>query len=153
MTDDNKLEIIMHEAVSFMLKHGRDEEAAYLYEELVKSYGSVEALVGLVTTTARVDVEKAEVYEKQLKPLSGLKGIDVESLEKTSGAKLAKGGGRVVNIETYEEAKGKAKAKKKWKRKPKYPKGFDPAKPGPTPDLERWLPKRERSSYKPKRKD
>jgi len=42
---------------------------------------------------------------------------------------------------------------KKRKRKPKYPKGFDPANPGPPPDPERWLPKRERSSYRPKRKD
>ncbi|RXH72231.1 hypothetical protein DVH24_033769 [Malus domestica] len=47
----------------------------------------------------------------------------------------------------------KAKAKRKRKRKPKYPKGFDPANPGPPPDPERWLPKRERSSYRPKRKD
>ncbi|XP_043723300.1 signal recognition particle subunit SRP72-like [Telopea speciosissima] len=153
MAEDNKLNIIMPEAASFKLKHGREEEAANLYEELVKSHGSVEALVGLVTTAARVDVEKAEVYEKQLKPLAGLKGVDVESLERTSGATQKEGGGRVVNIEAYEEAKGKVKAKKKRKRKPKYPKGFDPANPGPPPDPERWLPKRERSSYRPKRKD
>ncbi|MGV7563493.1 hypothetical protein PJL08_29035, partial [Mycobacterium kansasii] len=55
--------------------------------------------------------------------------------------------------EAYEEGKGKEKSKKKRKRKPKYPKGFDPANPGPPPDPERWLPKRERSSYRPKRKD
>jgi SRP72 RNA-binding domain len=42
---------------------------------------------------------------------------------------------------------------KKRKRKPKYPKGFNPANPGPPPDPERWLPKRERSTYRPKRKD
>ncbi|XP_042498370.1 signal recognition particle subunit SRP72 [Macadamia integrifolia] len=153
MGEDNKLNIIMHEAASFKLKNGREEEAASLYEELVKSHQSVEALVGLVTTAAKVDVEKAEAYEKQLKPLAGLKGVDVESLEKTSGATRVEGGGRVVNVEAYEEAKGKVKSKKKRKRKPKYPKGFDPANPGPPPDPERWLPKRERSSYRPKRKD
>ncbi|KAJ4973784.1 hypothetical protein NE237_006958 [Protea cynaroides] len=153
MTEDNKLNIIMHEAASFKLKHGREEEAASLYEELVKSHQSVDALVGLVTTTARVDVEKAEAYEKQLKPLTGLKGVDVESLERTSGAGRVEGGVRPTNVEAYEEAKGKVKTKKKRKRKPKYPKGFDPANPGPPPDPERWLPKRERSSYRPKRKD
>ena len=47
----------------------------------------------------------------------------------------------------------KTKSKKKRKRKPRYPKGFDPANPGPAPDPERWLPKRERSTYRPKRKD
>ncbi|KAF8388642.1 hypothetical protein HHK36_027319 [Tetracentron sinense] len=152
MTEDNKLNIIMHEAASFKLKHGREEEAARLYEELVKSHGSVESLVGLVTTAARVDVDKAEAYEKQLKPLPGLKGVDVESLEKTSGAKHVEGG-YLGNLKVHEESKGKTKAKKKRKRKPRYPKGFDPANPGPPPDPERWLPKRERSSYRPKRKD
>lgn len=36
----------------------------------------------------------------------------------------------------------------KRKRKIKYPKGFDPENPGPTPDPERWLPKWQRSRYK-----
>lgn len=153
MTEDNKLTVIMQEAASFKLKHGREKEAARLYEELVKSHGSVQALIGLVTTAARVDVEKAEAYEKQLKPLPGLKGVDVESLERTSGAKHIQSDSRVGITEAYEESKNKEKAKKKRKRKPRYPKGFDPANPGPPPDPERWLPKRERSSYRPKRKD
>nr|GMD21504.1 signal recognition particle subunit SRP72-like [Ipomoea batatas] len=113
MTEDNKLDIIMQEAAAFKLRHGRKEEAARLYEKLVKSHGSIEALVGLIQTTAQSDVEKAEAYEKQLKPLPGLKAVDIDSLEKTSGAKGV----------------------------------------GPPPDPERWLPKRERSSYRPKRKD
>ena len=87
MTEDNKRTVIMQEAASFKLKHGREKEAAYLYEELVKSDKSLQALIGLVTTAARVDVDKAESYEKQLKPLLGLKGVAVESLEWTSGAK------------------------------------------------------------------
>lgn len=153
MTEDNKLSVLMEEAASFKLRHGREEDAARLYEELVKSHGSVEALVGLVTTVARVDVKKAEAYEKKLKPLPGLKAVDVNSLEKTSGAKHDEGISHVRITETYEEGKSKAKSKKKRKRKPKYPKGFDPANPGPPPDPERWLPKRERSSYRPKRKD
>ncbi|KAF2292843.1 hypothetical protein GH714_029306 [Hevea brasiliensis] len=114
MTEDNKLNVIMQEAASFKIRHGREEDAAHLYEQLVKSHGSIEALAGLVSTVARVNVDKAEAYEKQLKPLPGLKGIDIDSLEKTSGAK---------HVE------------------------------GPPPDPERWLPKRERSSYRPKRKD
>ncbi|KAL6967469.1 hypothetical protein U1Q18_033279 [Sarracenia purpurea var. burkii] len=87
MAEDNKLNIIMQEAASFKLKHGKKEEASRLYEELVKSQGSIEALVGLIKTTAHSDIEKAESYEKRLKPLPGLKGIDVDSFEKTSGAK------------------------------------------------------------------
>ncbi|KAL0004471.1 hypothetical protein SO802_012032 [Lithocarpus litseifolius] len=154
MTEDNKLNIIMQEAASFKLRHGHEEDAARLFEELVKSHGNMEALVGLVTTVARVDVNKAETYEKQLKPLPGLMGVDVDSLEKTSGAKHDDDSASHVGVtEAYEEGKSKAKSKKKRKRKPRYPKGFDPANPGPPPDPERWLPKRERSSYRPKRKD
>lgn len=149
MTKENKLDVIMQEAASFKLRHAKKNEAARLYEELVKSRGSIEALVGLIQTAADTDVEKAESYEKQLKPLPGLKGIDVESLEKTSGAKQI----ATAGVSEAYEPKNKEKAKKKRKRKPKYPKGFDPENPGPPPDPERWLPKRERSSYKPKRKD
>ncbi|KAK9119976.1 hypothetical protein Scep_018069 [Stephania cephalantha] len=152
MTENNSLSLIMQEAASFMLRHGREEAAANLYENLVKSHGSAEALAGLVSTAAHVNIDKAETYEKNLKPLSGLKGVDIDSLEKTSGAHV-ESGGNLQNIRTYVEGKGKAKSKKKRKRKPKYPKGFDPANPGPPPDPERWLPKRERSSYRPKRKD
>ncbi|XP_052205313.1 uncharacterized protein LOC127810098 [Diospyros lotus] len=152
MAEDNKLNVIMQEAASFKLKHGRKEEAAQLYEELVKSHGSIEALVGLVKTAAHSDIEKAEAYEKQLKPLPGLKAVDVDSLEKTSGAKHIENGPHVGVTDPF-EVKVKDKSKKKRKRKPRYPKGFDPANPGPPPDPERWLPKRERSSYRPKRKD
>ncbi|KAL8090280.1 hypothetical protein AgCh_039665 [Apium graveolens] len=151
MTEENKLSVIMQEAAAFKLKHGRKEDAARLYEEIVKSHGSIEALVGLIQTAAHVDVEKAEAYEKKLKQLPDLKTIDVDSLEKTSGAKHAEGGSH-MGTTTYEDS-NKEKKKKKRKRKPKYPKGFDPANPGPLPDPERWLPKRERSSFRPKRKD
>jgi len=146
MTEDNKLNVVMQEAASFKLRHGLEEDAARLYEELVKSQGNIEALVGLVTTVARVDVNKAEVYEKQLKPLPGLKGVDVDGLERTSGAKHVEGASDVGVTEAYEEGK-------KRKRTPRYPNGFDAPNPGPPPDPERWLPKRERSSYRPKRKD
>ncbi|PIN17702.1 hypothetical protein CDL12_09633 [Handroanthus impetiginosus] len=110
MTEDNKLEIIMQEAASFKLRHGKKDEAACLYKQLVKNHGNINALVGLIQTTL-------------MKPFPGLKGMDVESLEKTSG------------------------------KKAKYPKGFDPANAGPPPDPERWVLKRETSSFRPKRKD
>ncbi|RWW30976.1 hypothetical protein BHE74_00013715 [Ensete ventricosum] len=150
MTEENKLDLIMQKAAAFKLNHGREEEASQLYEKLVKSHGNIEALVGLVMTAAHTDLEKAELYEKQLKQLSGLKQLNVESLEKTPGARHVEGT-HAVKVEVPEDVK-KAKTKKR-KRKPRYPKGFDPANPGPPPDPERWLPKRERSSYRPKRKD
>ncbi|KAK6164156.1 hypothetical protein DH2020_001020 [Rehmannia glutinosa] len=122
MSENNyKLNVIMQEAASFKLRHGKKDEAARLYEELVRAHNSIEALVGLIRTAAHTDVEKAESYEKQLKPPPGLKGIDVESLDKTSGPKQIENG-LSVGIR-------------------------------PPPDPERWLPKRERSSFRPKRRD
>ena len=50
------------------------------------------------------------------------------------------------------EQSGQAQAKKKRKRKVRYPKGYDPANPGPLPNPERWLPKWQRSDFKKKRK-
>ncbi|CAD5316566.1 unnamed protein product [Arabidopsis thaliana] len=148
MTDSNMLRILMPVAAAFKLRHGQEEEASRLYEEIVKNHNSTDALVGLVTTLARVNVEKAEAYEKQLKPLPGLKAVDVDNLEKTSGAKPIEG----ISAASLSQEEVK-KEKVKRKRKPKYPKGFDPENSGPTPDPERWLPRRERSSYRPKRKD
>ena len=49
------------------------------------------------------------------------------------------------------EQSGQPAAKKKRKRKVRYPKGFDPANPGPPPNPERWLPKWQRSDFKKKR--
>ncbi|KAJ8626292.1 hypothetical protein MRB53_019599 [Persea americana] len=116
MSEDDKLSIIMHEAASFKLKHGHEEEAACLYEECVKSHGSVEALVRLVMTAAHVDVDKAEVYAKRLRKLPGLKEVNVESLERTSGAKHMESS-HTVQVETSpEEGKEKTKA---WKKRRK----------------------------------
>ncbi|XP_068657676.1 uncharacterized protein [Aristolochia californica] len=154
MSEENyKLNLIMHEAASFKLKHGQQEEAARLYEQVVKSHGNIQALVGLVTTAAHVDVNKAESYEERLKPLPGLKEINVESLERTSGAKHFEGAHMANPVNEVQEEGKRGKARKKRKRKPRYPKGFDPTNPGPPPDPERWLPRRERSSYRPKKKD
>ncbi|CAH9050644.1 unnamed protein product [Cuscuta europaea] len=150
--DNNNLNIITQEAAGFKHRHGRREEAARLYEDLVKRHGGMDALVGLIQTTAQLDAEKAEAYEKKLKPLPGLQAVNIDTLEKTSGAKNVDDGPTRMVPESY-ETKTKEKPKKKRKRKPRYPKGFDPANPGPPPDPERWLPKRERSSYRPKRKD
>lgn len=50
-----------------------------------------------------------------------------------------------------EESSNVKKKVTKKKRKPRYPKNFDPANPGPLPDSERWLPRWQRSSKKNKR--
>lgn len=134
--------------------------AAKLYERLLKSPSGLvksEALHGLVSSYAYTDPAKAEQYEKQLPPLPGLSGLNVEALEKVApwslNTKRNRGAEDGAEKKAGEDKLEKNKPKKKRKRKPLYPKGFDPANPGPPPDPERWLPKRERSSFRPKKKD
>ena len=73
----------------------------------------------------------------------------------TAAAAGASSGGGVVGSKRAADAEPAAKPKKKRPRrkKPLYPKGFDPANPGPPPDPERWLPKRDRSYYRKTKKD
>ncbi|XP_078440836.1 SRP72 RNA-binding domain-containing protein [Wolffia australiana] len=104
----------------------------------------VAALAALVRASAWLNPEKAAGYERRLRPLRGLPAVRVEELEK----RRAKGQAPVAA-----PPEEKKKKMKKRKRKTRFPKGFDPANPGPPPDPERWLPRRERSSYRPKKKD
>jgi signal recognition particle subunit SRP72 len=47
----------------------------------------------------------------------------------------------------------KVRPTRKHKRKLLYPKGFDPTNLGPPLDPKKWLPKRERCFFRPKKKD
>ncbi|KAG0556540.1 hypothetical protein KC19_11G061100 [Ceratodon purpureus] len=151
------LEAILQESAAFKSKHNKMEAAAKLYERLMKSSSPVvrsEALHGLVSSYAYTNPDKAAEYEKKLPPLGGLSGLDVESLEKVPPWSLNVKRGRAAEEtgeKTGEDKSENVKTKKKRKRKPLYPKGFDPANPGPPPDPERWLPRKERSSYRPKK--
>lgn len=153
--DRTTLEELIQEAAAFKLKHNKLEAAAQLFQRLTKSASPAvraEALNGLVRSTALSDPTKAELYEKELPPLPGLRNIDVEALERAAPtSKRVRGTDE--EVKAGEEKADKIKPKKKRKRKPLYPKNFDPANPGPPPDPERWLPKRERSSFRPKKKD
>ncbi|KAH6558976.1 hypothetical protein KP509_1Z034700 [Ceratopteris richardii] len=153
--DNSTLETIILEAAKFKLKHKKANAASVLFKKLLKSSSEVvqsEALTGLVSSTAHTNILEAEEYERQLPPLSGIADINVSTLEEV-GSTIAPevGAKRPWNAEGTLD--NKRSQKKKRKRRPRYPKGFDPANPGPPPDPERWLPLRERSTYRPKRRD
>ena len=52
----------------------------------------------------------------------------------------------------FKRGEKQEKRKKKRKRKIRYPKNFDPKRPGPLPDPERWLPKMQKKKYRAKNK-
>lgn len=85
--------------------------------------------------------------EAQLPPVQALPEDDIDRMEASvpgAGTMRRKRGKEV------KERKDDA-PRKRHKKKPRLPRGFEPANPGPPPDPERWLPKWQRSDFKRRR--
>jgi signal recognition particle subunit SRP72 len=101
----------------------------------------------------QIDVEKAKALSKLLPPVP-LQDIDVNVLESPnwlSHVKLLRKGLKSDVPPTpakFTSSDGKDKEKKKKKKKPKLPPNYEIDR---QPDPERWLPKYERSGYRPKK--
>ncbi|GJP34687.1 hypothetical protein CLOM_g19098 [Closterium sp. NIES-68] len=164
-------ESLLRAAAEFKARHGAVKGAADDWQALRKMASTqtlkTQALAGLVSCTAQVDPATAEKLASELPPMPGTSGLDVSSLLQRPGpsafshsaAAAARAAKRPAPDDESAAASAaaaaseRARAKKKRKRKVILPKGFDPANPGPPPDPERWLPRRERSSFRPKKKD
>uniref|UniRef100_A0A8C5BC21 Signal recognition particle subunit SRP72 n=1 Tax=Gadus morhua TaxID=8049 RepID=A0A8C5BC21_GADMO len=122
---------LVREAANFKLKHGRKREAISDLEQLWKQNPKdIRMLAQLISAYSVVDADKAKSLSKHLpSPDSMALKVDVEELENSHGA-------------TYIR-------KKAAKPAGKLPKNFDPKA---TPDPERWLPMRERTYYRGKKK-
>ncbi|KAK3494035.1 hypothetical protein B0T13DRAFT_475277 [Neurospora crassa] len=116
------------------------------------------ATAGLIASFATSDFAKVQPYLGALSPVEKLTaGVDVSALLDAGVAALpvvshqqqqGKKRAREDDGETTgEQQKQQQQAAKKQRRKRKLPKNYDPAK---QPDPERWLPLRDRSSYRPK---
>jgi len=125
--------------------------AAEVYQSYLENIdgSDYEALCGLVQALAVTDPERATEYAERLQ-VPAFDHLDPEELEAQPIPKV----GAMFSQrrrDREDEVDGKpVRVKKKRKRKIRYPKGFDPENPGPPPDPERWLPKRERSEFKKK---
>ncbi|KAL0076431.1 hypothetical protein J3Q64DRAFT_1771746 [Phycomyces blakesleeanus] len=135
---------IIKQTAAFKLKAGRYSEAAADYEQLVKADPTdSQTIAGLISAYAEIDPAKAEQYGDAL-PAIAMHHIDVDTLERVvPGVKR----GYVKKDPKGTHVK---KVKTKKKRQPLLPKNCDPSR---TPDPERWLPKRERSTYRAKGKN
>ncbi|XP_075005624.1 signal recognition particle subunit SRP72 [Calonectris borealis] len=143
---------LIREAANFKLKHGRKKEAISDLEELWKQNPKdVHTLAQLISAYSLVDPEKAKVLSKHL-PSSDTMSlkVDVDALENSHGATYVrkKAGKLTGDNQQKEQGQGDVKKKKK-KKKGKLPKNYDPKV---TPDPERWLPMRERSYYRGRKK-
>ncbi|KAM8962309.1 signal recognition particle subunit SRP72 [Pelodytes ibericus] len=142
---------LIREAANFKLKHGRKKEAINDLEQLWKQNPKdIHTLAQLISAYSLVDAEKAKVLSKHLPSSDTMTlKVDVDALENSTGATFVrKKAGKVVGELAKEQLQGDVKKKKK-KKKGKLPKNYDPKV---TPDPERWLPMRERSYYRGKKK-
>ncbi|KAL2119134.1 hypothetical protein VTJ04DRAFT_6094 [Mycothermus thermophilus] len=119
------------------------------------------ARAGLVASFATTDFSRAEPHLDVLPSVEALtKGVDVAALLEAGVAPApappqtvqpARGTKRSAATEQQQQERAKEPQQPalKTRRKRKLPKNFDPDK---QPDPERWLPLRDRSSYRPKGK-
>ena len=113
----------------------------------------VEVLCALVEALSNTDPTNAEQYAQRLQ-VPSYEHLDPEALEAAPVPKIT----MPKKAESGKDAGGDWNpagtdaeiAKKRRKKKVRYPKNFDPENPGPPPDPERWLPKTERTEYKKK---
>ncbi|CAG8463295.1 8731_t:CDS:10 [Paraglomus occultum] len=137
---------ILRQTAAFKLKTERFREAAEDYKQLIKANPSdSQAIAGYIMALANYDISSAESHESSLPPLDTKSVADIDKLENVvPGVRKA-----YKKTDAKSDDVSKTTTKKKHKRKPLLPKNYDPNVP---PDPERWLPKRERSTFRGKRK-
>ncbi|KAJ0049810.1 hypothetical protein NL108_003580 [Boleophthalmus pectinirostris] len=143
---------LVREAANFKLKYGRKKEAISDLEQLWKQNPKdVHTLAQLISAYSLVDTNKAKSLSKHLPSADTMSfNVDVDELESSHGATYVRKKAAKVAGENLPKEQGEADVKKKKKKKKgKLPKNYDPKA---TPDLERWLPMRERSYYRGKKK-
>uniref|UniRef100_A0A8C2ZEY3 Signal recognition particle subunit SRP72 n=1 Tax=Cyclopterus lumpus TaxID=8103 RepID=A0A8C2ZEY3_CYCLU len=145
---------LVREAANFKLKYGRKKEAISDLEQLWKQNPKdIHTLAQLISAYSLVDTDKAKSLSKHLPSADTMAlNVDVDELENSIGAtyvrkKAAKVTGE--NPPKEQTQPGEIKKKKKKKKKGKRPKNCDL---NATPDLERWLPMKERTYYRGKKK-
>uniref|UniRef100_A0A672NHH2 Signal recognition particle subunit SRP72 n=1 Tax=Sinocyclocheilus grahami TaxID=75366 RepID=A0A672NHH2_SINGR len=143
---------LVREAANYKLKYGRKKEATSDLEQLWKqNTNDVHTLAQLISAYSLVDQDKAKALSKHLpSPDTMSFNVDVDELENSHGATyIRKKAAKVVGESQPKEPGPEDIKKKKKKKKGKLPKNYDPKS---TPDPERWLPMRERSYYRGKKK-
>ena len=147
------------------LARGNAAEAAAAYASVGDAGGADDetraaAMAGAARAAAALgDLSAAErfaVAASERSPLaSASRALDADALEEALPASVV---ARAAELERKMASAARARGGFPQKRKPRrkkaplYPKGFDPQNPGPPPDEDRWLPLRERASYKGKRR-
>lgn len=143
---------VLWEILQFKLRYGRPQEATKVLELLHEEEPSnVRYLATLISAYSRFDLKKAEELGRSLPRFTPPDSVDIDTLEQMASFRHSRRQDKKVDQPSQQGAKKTTEGdttiadKKKKKRKPRIPKNADLSKP---PDPERWLPLRERSSYR-----
>ncbi|KAF4269024.1 hypothetical protein CNMCM8812_001656 [Aspergillus fumigatus] len=143
-------------AAAASLLHSSDRADLSLSGELFKDLyrngtGDQFAVAGYVASQATLDYAKVESQLESLPPVDELiADVDVAALEQAgispSSVTAAAAAAAIAGARKRTAAESQTRATKRI-RKSRLPKDYDPNK---APDPERWLPLRDRSTYRPK---
>lgn len=142
-------------AAAISLLHSDDKSdlstAGDLFRSLYQQDSSDRlAVAGYVASQATLDYSQVEAQLERLPEIDDLVAdVDVSALESAGIMPSASSAAAAFAGARKRRAAGKEAPAKKRVRKSRLPKDYDPAK---KPDPERWLPLRDRSSYRPKGK-
>jgi len=135
---------VISQIAELYIKDKDYKQAIKLYEQVLqRDKENIRALERLGYLYSFTDMKKAEEYLQRIPQVDFIS--DLNELRRLEVDYLPSRGTKVEESKTILEASKKIK---KRKRKPRYPKGFDPENPGRLPDPERWLPKMERAKNK-----
>uniref|UniRef100_A0A4W6BXV2 Signal recognition particle subunit SRP72 n=1 Tax=Lates calcarifer TaxID=8187 RepID=A0A4W6BXV2_LATCA len=139
---------LVREAANFKLKYGRKKEAISDLEQLWKqNTNDIHTLAQLISAYSLVDTDKAKSLSKHLPSADTMSfNVDVDELENSHGATYVRKKAAKVTGENLPKEQGHIN---KFFILGKLPKNYDPKA---TPDPERWLPMRERTYYRGKKK-
>ena len=164
---------ILRAAAAFFSRHGRWSQAAAAHQAALNADPrDLQSLAGLVIATSHYDAALSNEHYARLEVLcpppedENVDMVDAAELEQAALPRAAGGGGGSSSADSRKRgsegaegeeggASGRVRKKRRRKKKIIWPKGFDPENPSafPPPDPERWLPKRERSTYRKSKKD
>lgn len=152
---------MLRRSARYKLDSGDAKAAATLLEEIhSKQPEDIAVLAELIGAYSTFDEEKSKLTASKLPSLETLtEGINIEEVEVWAKANTYKRIPKKVEEVIKEEntiaaqATQKLKKKSKKKRKPLYPKSYNPDGENAPIDPERWTPLRERTYYKGKRRD
>jgi signal recognition particle subunit SRP72 len=125
---------------------GKSLEAVGMYEESSKFYSYILENVDRNDFEIKLNLINSISYFDTIRSDELRNGLD-ETMIDLSTEHISNLLGEVF-VKFKKNPTEKKKSNKKKKKKIRYPKNFDPKKPGPMPDPERWLPKLQRKKFK-----